>query len=121
MGVSCMGSVSHFRGGSYETYPKGQPNPHEFEILDIYPESPKFMKQTEQPYAVKVRYPNATNYEGVKILVFEKVSPATLRLTKFLDPHFSETGLAPIARFAPTKIGWALAKDLVVQLTEDAD
>lgn len=50
-----------------------------------------------------VKYHNATNYEGVKILVFEGAAPS------FLDPHFCEHHKSPIARFEPTERGWNLA------------
>lgn len=114
MGVSCMGSISGW--SNQPTYPKGQPNPREFVIEDMYP-TPAYRSNVPGTYAVKVKYPNATNYEGNKVLVYEQVSPATLYDTTHLDPHFSEEGLAPIARFEPTKKGWRLAQDLVDRLT----
>lgn len=61
---------------------------------------------------VEVLYPDATNFEGRKIMVYENVrSFADLlrRTGNRLDPHFSQVSMAPIARFKPTERGWALA------------
>jgi len=52
---------------------------------------------------VRVRYHNAKNYEGIKILVYKGEAPAKL------DPHFCESHQSPIARFEPTKNGWNMA------------
>lgn len=56
--------------------------------------------------AVKIQYPNCTNYEGQKILVF-KSTISEIRKQKKIDPHFGEDNLIyPIARFQPTHEGW---------------
>jgi len=55
---------------------------------------------------VKVKYRNATNFEGVKILVYLGDLPAKL------DPHFCDNHKSPIARFEPTERGWFLANHL---------
>jgi hypothetical protein len=62
--------------------------------------------------AVKLRYPNCTNYEGVKVLVY-KATLSQLVKQKSLDPHFSnqESYLSPIARFEPTDRGWVDATE----------
>jgi hypothetical protein len=51
---------------------------------------------------LKVSYPNCTNYEGKKILVF--VGDVTVKImnSTTLDPHF-ETGSDLVARFVPTE------------------
>ncbi len=121
MGIYIGRSASHRFGSDKTVYPKGQPNPDQFDILECYPEPTNRFSRVEGTYALKVKYPNATNFEGNKILVLEQVSPATLFFLKTLDPHFSETGLAPIARFAPTLKGWRLAQDLVDRLTATDD
>ena len=63
-------------------------------------------------YLMKVMYHDCTNYEGVKIMVYkgEYVERSEL------DPHFSETGIAPVARFAPTNEGMMLATKLAGSL-----
>lgn len=52
-----------------------------------------------------VNYPDATNFEGDKIIVFENTSPTELEEAKAIDPHFAEDGTI-IARFKPDEQGW---------------
>jgi hypothetical protein len=80
----------------------GNPNPYHFEILKVY--------DTAQNTAVMIQYPDANNYEGKKILVYKGVTSVKLKKQNALDPHFSEKGLAPFARFEPTDEGWEQAK-----------
>ena len=63
---------------------------------------------------VLVQYPNATNYNGYKLLLYRGVSAETLLQQKLLDPHFDENecSISPIARFEPTAQGWAMAEAL---------
>ena len=50
-----------------------------------------------------VQYENVPNYEGAKILVYDKPVPKN---PKKLNPHFLDNGeLAPIARFRPDHAG----------------
>jgi hypothetical protein len=59
---------------------------------------------------VMVNYPDASNYEGNKILVFQGVTLEKLQTLDFLDPHFCEKAhIVPRARFEPTKEGWKMA------------
>lgn len=81
----------------------GNPNPNKFKILKT--------EQVGKFLIAKIQYPDATNYEGVKVLVFEGVSDLLLRSSKKIDPHFCDgSHLSPIARFEPTEKGWELAK-----------
>jgi hypothetical protein len=59
----------------------------------------------------RVHYPDARNYEGVKVLVYRDVSPAELQAAGVLDPHFCDHGghASPFARFEPTSAGWSAA------------
>ncbi len=51
-------------------------------------------------------YAGCTNYEGRKIMVYQgNVIPSGT-----LDPHFSEHGIAPVARFSPSEQGLRLAR-----------
>lgn len=61
---------------------------------------------------VKVHYPNCTNFEGRKILVFQNLSIPMLLEQGAIDPHFSDSKEYhhPIARFIPTNEGWEMAK-----------
>lgn len=56
-----------------------------------------------------VNYPDCTNYEGDKILLFVGNIPNLSKITK-LDPHFCEgKHPSPFARFEPTNEGWIQA------------
>lgn len=59
---------------------------------------------------IKLKYPDCTNYEGIKILVF-KASLSNIINQKKIDPHFSDnkTYISPIARFEPTHAGLLMA------------
>lgn len=75
-----------------------QPNPYRFTIINH--------NRYGSFSLIKVRYPDATSFEGIKILVYKTSILNRLVRKGFLDPHFAESGDCPIARFAPTKIGW---------------
>lgn len=66
----------------------------------------------------EVQYEGCTNYEGRKILVYEKLSDGELLQLRFLDPHFcdSATHKSPVARLEPTQRGWRLAIGLAAKL-----
>jgi hypothetical protein len=58
-----------------------------------------------------VQYPNCTNFEGSKILVYVGVTYDEIRKADRLDPHFTDRpgSQTPLARFRPTEEGWNLA------------
>lgn len=66
-----------------------------------------------------VNYPDAKNFEGDKILVYEDVKDS-IELLKMLDnkldPHFSKQTKSPVARFPPTKEGYAQAYRILTML-----
>ncbi len=76
------------------------PNPANFRILKI--------RAIGKYVIVKVNYPDCTNFEGNKILVFHGKSKKEVASLKSLDPHFckSKKHLSPVARFRPTNRGW---------------
>ena len=82
------------------------PNPYKFEILDIFEEN-NFT-------VVKVNYIGCTNFEGIKILLFEgNIKDEVLKLNA-LDPHFMENGkFTLLARFRPDEKGWKLLNILL--------
>jgi len=81
------------------------PDPTKFEILETY--------EHWGWCIARVRYTEATNYEGEKILMFNAPEKYVRTQTK-LDPHFCEEDhLSPFARFEPTKHGWKMAKYLL--------
>ena len=55
-----------------------------------------------------INYPNCTNFEGRKILVFENMTPAELMVAGEIDPHFTVNSKL-IARFKPGFMGWQIA------------
>lgn len=83
---------------------RGNPNPQRFEILRVAKHGAFLI--------VEVRYPDCTNYEGRKILLFKgNMTEAKLRRLESLDPHFTDNPkvVAPVARFEPTTNGWDMA------------
>ena len=84
--------------------PKGNPDPTQFVIL---------RQQTMGDYIiVEILYPNCTNFEGKKILLFKGFSYEQIHSAKFIDTHFFDKHNdhpSPIARFEPTEFGWLLA------------
>ena len=83
---------------------RGNPNPQRFEILRVAKQGAFLI--------VEVRYPDCTNYEGRKILLFKgNMTEEKLRRLESLDPHFTDNTrvAAPVARFEPTSNGWDMA------------
>lgn len=58
---------------------------------------------------VLARYPDCTNFEGRKVMVYEDQTVERIRRRKRLDPHFADSSDAPAARFRPTDEGWKRA------------
>ena len=82
-----------------------QPNPRKYTLIS----QNKF-----SGYLVLVlRYDNVTNYEGEKILMFDKGTSLRRLLAQGIgiDPHFLNHPkyVHPIARFEPTALGMAMA------------
>lgn len=88
--------------------PLPNPNPRNFEILRH--------DEVGGWTVVEVRYPDATNYEGRKVMVFHSRF-ADIAALESLDPHFCDDGhLAPFARFEPTDRGWRAGQALIRSL-----
>ncbi len=64
---------------------------------------------------IKINYPDCTNFEGNKILVFRDTTLVDLVNQKYIDPHFFQDAniKSPIARFIPTDEGWQMATKFV--------
>jgi len=94
-----------------KTIVKGNPDPNNWKIIGAHEEG-KYL-------VVKINYPDCTNYEGDKILVFEDVKLLDVINQKLIDPHFfqSKKYKSPIARFEPTPRGWLMATNFVKNLT----
>lgn len=69
---------------------------------------------------IEINYPDCTNYEGNKILLYDNCTIEELRNQKTIDPHFSESTkfFSPVARFQPNTRGWSMAYELA-QLLND--
>jgi len=80
----------------------GNPDPLRWDLLEY--------ESTGRLLLLKVRYPDCTNYEGVKILVLKGTTIERVKARKTLDPHFSPDEFSPLARFEPTDLGWKCAK-----------
>ena len=76
------------------------PNPARFAILRT--------QQVGRSVVAEVQYPDCTNYEGRKVLVYADTLEGELTERATLDPHFAPNG-GPVARFEPTERGWVLA------------
>ena len=83
------------------------PDPSNFKII-------KYLQEINY-LIIEVQYPDCTNYEGRKILIYKNCTVNKLLKQKTIDPHFSENTdfHSPIARFEPTKKGWEMAKILI--------
>ena len=95
------------RNTNVPVYIDRNPNPRNFQIQRI--------EKYKEFLITVVKYPDCTNYEGVKIMVFKNVSEDQLKNAISLDPHFCDNKLciSPIARFEPTQIGWNMAVSFV--------
>lgn len=90
-----------------DSAPPGNPNPRRFTIVRA--------AQHGRLTAVEVHYPDATTYEGRKLMVF-RASESEIRNAKELDPHFCDGHhLSPLARFRPDQAGWGLAMEFLMQ------
>lgn len=94
-----MGIYRHHDVKIVEVERSGNPDPQNYKILNS--------SQYGNRIALKVLYPDCTNREGVKILVYED-NLVDLINQRSLDPHFGdkEDYKYPIARFEPTDQGW---------------
>ena len=103
-----MGCFKLYKGCSVTpSAPTGNPDPTRWTLLDraIF----------DNGVVLKVKYTDATNFGGVKILVFRGTTRSDP--SNRLDPHFQEDDPdSPIARFVPTDEGWLLACDLATSL-----
>ena len=67
---------------------------------------------------VLVNYPDCTNYEGDKIMVYEATIEDFASQTK-IDPHFCQDCFSPIVRFKPDDEGWEMAESFAYAMEGD--
>lgn len=89
---------------------KGNPDPENYEIVRT--------NQVGNHLVMLVRYPDCSNYEGNKVLLFKDTTLLDIKKQKVLDPHFcdNEDFISPFARFEPTTYGYNVALQLAGQL-----
>lgn len=105
MGVGISGNRSYDRTEYiYVDRPLPNPKPDNFKL--------GYVKQKGNYLIALVEYPDCTNFEGVKLMVFCGLTHEELLAVKTLDPHFSDkvSKFSPIARFRPTVAGWDAAE-----------
>jgi hypothetical protein len=104
-----------------ETLPN--PDPNNYKIVrseTCILKSEKGKKNKRLYLVVEINYPDCTNYEGNKVLVYEGIMLRDLLMQQLIDPHFSDNKKyrSPIARFEPTTRGWNMAKLFAETLME---
>lgn len=99
-----MGMIRILSSSSYDE-PQNLPNPVPVNYRIV-----RYL-QLNNFLIVKIRYPDCTNYEGDKILVYKNTSIKRLERQGSIDPHFSDNPnmISPVARFVPTVDGWNMA------------
>ena len=96
--------VQRLQGEAEQFFETGLPRPDRYEILDFV--------VVGDLIALKIRYADCTNFDGLKVLVFKATIKDLVR-AKHIDPHFAdyampETHLGTlVARFRPNESGWA--------------
>jgi hypothetical protein len=89
------------------------PDPKRFRVLT---EHSTTNSSGRQFLLLRVNYPDAKNFEGDKIMLYEgfRSSKQLLKATGGeLDPHFARQFAAPLARFKPDDRGWTAALALI--------
>jgi len=89
---------------------RGNPNPLNFYIMSLL--------QIGNNVVAQIKYPDADNYEGIKVLLFTNVKVDQIQKLTSIDPHFTDNKscIAPFARFEPTANGLNAAKFLARQI-----
>lgn len=108
MGLNLIGFSSDKTDKNYEEYKISNvdPNPRIYKIIKY--------KEIGKGIVVLVNYPNCTNFEGNKIIVYENTTIDELNKLDQIDPHFTNrNGTKPFARFVPNDKGWTKAISLL--------
>ncbi len=106
MGLSPFKNCSVYHSEKRVVAPN--PNPINFMILEL--------QEIGNAVVAKIKYPDCTNFEGIKICVYEDTTAQQIRDRSEIDPHFSISDESPIARFKPTANGLELAFKLAAIL-----
>ena len=89
------------------------PDPNNYKIVKS--------RQMGEYLLMMINYPDCTNYEGNKILLFRGTELDRLLKQNAIDPHFcvNKKFHSPIARFEPTHFGWDCGIKLMKLLIKD--
>jgi hypothetical protein len=100
---SYNGLRRHSQSSDYPDPKLPNPDPNNYKVEEV--------KTVGRFLIVRIKYPDCTNYEGMKILVYEDVSLEDLINQKLIDPHFcnNKKYKSPVARFVPTPRGQKMA------------
>jgi hypothetical protein len=100
--IDSYGNPAPSPNKNYQEINNPNPDPNNYKILKA--------EEINNFTILEILYPNCTNYEGRKILLF-KAKLLDIINQKFIDPHFFENKklISPIARFIPNKDGWNMA------------
>ena len=87
-----------------------EPNPRRYEIIQSW--------QYGIYLVLKIKYLNCSNYERIKILVYEQCTLPVLLEQGSIDPSFnnSKSYYSPIAKFEPSARGQELALQFAHEL-----
>ncbi|RJQ25013.1 hypothetical protein C4577_06420 [Candidatus Parcubacteria bacterium] len=117
-----VGGIRPVSSTSFKEEPKSKKK-KEPKLPNPDPNNYKIVKAEEvNGYLIlMINYPDCTNYEGNKILLFKGVTLLDIVNQKYIDPHFFEDSKihSPIARFVPTGEGWKWAKSFAVKSIGD--
>ena len=95
-------------GGGGVVYDSRNPCPRRFSVLRG--------DEIGSNLVAEVVYPDCLNHEGRKVMVYLDTTLGQLWKRESIDPHFTEDGLAPFARFEPTERGWDAARKLAAMM-----
>lgn len=121
-----MGLTNFFSRSSYDYDGRRRSSRCEpvYDDVDIIPELPnpnpvnyriiRSNLSDKGHLVVEILYPDCTNYEGRKILLYLNCTLEKLQAQGSIDPHFSDNPnfRSPFARFVPTSFGWDTAVKL---------
>lgn len=95
-----------------ETKSPGNPDPKNYKIMKS--------QQIENYLIVEIHYPDCTNFEGRKILIFANTTLIDLLNQALIDPHFFESKKykSPMVRVEPTERGWKAAETFCLAMIE---
>lgn len=103
-----------FSSSSFEQRGYSNPDPSNYRIE-------RKLELDRNTLVLEIVYPDCSNYEGRKILVFRNTPFNRLVKQGVIDPHFSNNKkfYSPFARFEPTISGWSEAVNLAKRLSEN--